>query len=131
MTNPKKHSRRLLILEHRNQRLLSLGAFIGRVALYTAIAVLLVLGALGAGMLGYHELEDLPWIDSFLNASMILGGMGPVNELHTEAGKLFAGLYALFSGLVFLVGAGLVLAPMVHRLLHRFHFEADSIETDD
>ncbi len=131
MTNPIKHSRKLFILEHRRQRPLSLGAFIGRLALYTTIAALLVLGALGVGMLGYHELEDLPWIDSFLNASMILGGMGPVNELHTEAGKLFAGLYALFSGLVFLVGAGLVLAPMVHRLLHRFHFAADSMETDD
>ena len=131
MTNPKKHGRKLLILEHRSQRPLPLGAFMGRVALYTAVAALLVLGALGVGMLGYHELEDLPWIDSFLNASMILGGMGPVNELHTEAGKLFAGLYALFSGLVFLVGAGLVLAPMVHRLLHRFHFEADRIKTDD
>ena len=103
----------------------------GRLALYTAVAASLVLGALGVGMLGYHDLENLPWIDSFLNASMILGGMGPVNELHTEAGKLFAGLYALFSGLVFLVGAGLVLAPMVHRLLHRFHFEADSMETND
>lgn len=131
MTNPIKHSRKLLILEHRRQRPLSLGAFIGRVALYTAVAALLVLGALGVGMLGYHELEDFPWIDSFLNASMILGGMGPVNELHTQAGKLFAGLYALFSGLVFLVGAGLVLAPMVHRLLHRFHFEADSAGTGD
>ena len=131
MANSKKHNRKLFILEHRRQRPLSPGAFMGRLALYTMIAALLVLGALGAGMLGYRELEDLPWIDSFLNASMILGGMGPVNELHTEAGKLFAGLYALFSGLVFLVGAGLVLAPMVHRLLHRFHFEADSMETDD
>jgi len=131
MANPKKHGRKLLILEHRRQRPLSLGAFIRRVILYTAVAALLVLGALGIGMLGYHELEDFSWIDAFLNASMILGGMGPVNELHTEAGKLFAGLYALFSGLVFLVGAGLVLAPMVHRLLHRFHFEADGIETDD
>jgi hypothetical protein len=131
MANPNEHGRKLLILEHRRQRPLSLGPFIGRVALYTAVAALLVLGALGVGMLGYHELEDLPWIDSFLNASMILGGMGPVNELHTEAGKLFAGLYALFSGLVFLVGAGLILAPMVHRLLHRFHFKADSMEADD
>ena len=76
-------------------------------------------------MLGYHALENLSWIDSFLNASMILGGMGPVNELKTEAGKLFAGLYALFSGIVFLVIAGIIFAPLVHRLLHRFHFEAD------
>ncbi len=76
-------------------------------------------------MIGYHEFEDMNWTDSFLNAAMILGGMGPVVELCTEEGKIFAGLYALFSGLVFLVAAGLFFSPSVHRLLHKFHFDAE------
>jgi hypothetical protein len=86
-------------------------------------------GLLGASLLmgvaGYHIFENLPWIDSFLNASMILGGMGPVNELHTEAGKLFASLYALYSGLILLVFAGIIFTPVFHRLLHRFHLETE------
>jgi len=126
MVNPKKRAGTLFALEHRRQRLLPLNVFMGRVGLYLTIALLLVLGALGIGMLGYHELEHYSWVDSFLNASMILGGMGQVNELHTEAGKFFAGGYALFSGLIFLAGASLILAPLIHRLLHRFHFEADN-----
>lgn len=77
-------------------------------------------------MCGYHYFEKLSWLDSFLNAAMILGGMGPVNVLHTRAGKIFAGCYALFSGIVFLAVAGLLFAPLVHRLLHRFHLEYDS-----
>lgn len=111
-------------LEHRGQPLLSREAFLLRVFRYLFGAVALIAGALGIGMLGYHELEGLSWLDAFLNASMILGGMGPVNELKTEAGKLFAGLYALFSGLIFLVVAGLIFTPLVHRLLHRFHVGA-------
>lgn len=76
-------------------------------------------------MCGYHYLENLPWLDSFLNASMILGGMGPVSDLKTDGGKLFAGSYALFSGLIFIVVAGMLFAPLVHRILHRFHFETE------
>ena len=72
-------------------------------------------------MSGYHWLEGLSWLDAFVNAAMILGGMGPVAELHTANGKLFAGIYALFSGMVFLVVAGIVFAPVVHRAMHRFH----------
>ena len=87
-----------------------------------AVAVLVV--SLAIGMAGYHWLAPMPWLDAFVNAAMLLGGMGPVNELKTEAGKLFAGLYALFSGLVFLVVAGLIFTPLVHRLLHRFHIGA-------
>ncbi len=81
-------------------------------------------------MLGYHGFEGMPWLDAFLNASMILGGMGPVDVLKTEGGKLFAGFYALFSGIVVLAVAGILFSPIVHRILHKFHFE-DSEATED
>ena len=81
--------------------------------------------SLGIGILGYHLLENLSWIDSLLNASMILGGMGPVAVVKTDAGKIFASAYALFSGVVFLVVVGLVFAPLIHRALHRFHLDED------
>ena len=74
----------------------------------------------------YHFLESLAWLDAFLNASMILGGMGPVNPIRTRAGKIFASFYALYSGLAILSVAGLILAPVVHRFLHKFHVESDS-----
>ena len=83
---------------------------------------LIVLGSLAIGMLGYARFERLSWLDAFLNAAMLLGGMGPVDPPRTDGGKLFAGLYALYSGLVLLVLAGIVLAPVVHRILHRFHW---------
>src|SRR2546426_640617 len=76
-------------------------------------------------MLGYHQLERLSWLDSFLNAAMILGGMGPVAQLTTGGGKLFAGLYALYSGMVLLVAVGVLLLPVLHRLLHSFHLDED------
>jgi hypothetical protein len=78
------------------------------------------------GILGYRFFEGMPWIDAILNAAMILAGMGPVNELHTVAGKLFASFYALFSGIVFLVSVGVLIAPLFHRLLHEFHLEAET-----
>jgi hypothetical protein len=83
------------------------------------------------GMAGYHGLEGLPWIDAFLNASMLLGGMGPVNPLTSYGGKLFAGLFALYCGLVVILVAGLLLAPVAHRLLHKFHTRrgVQSLET--
>ena len=80
-----------------------------------------MLGSLAIGVTGYHVFENLPWLDALLNASMILGGMGPVDPIRTAAGKLFASLYALYAGAVFLVIVGIVLAPVVHRLLHYFH----------
>jgi hypothetical protein len=86
-------------------------------------AAALVIGTLWVGMAGYHWLEGFSWLDAYLNAAMILGGMGPAAELHTTAGKLFAGSYALFAGIVFLASAGLVLAPVVHRAMHRFHLD--------
>ena len=82
-------------------------------------------GTLGLGMAIYHWVEGLAWPDAFLNAAMLLGGMGPVDPLHTTAGKWLAGLYALLAGVVFLVLAGVMLAPVVHHVLQRFHLEAD------
>ena len=82
-----------------------------------------VVGSLAVGMLGYHGLEGLPWLDAFLNASMILAGMGPVDTLRTTGGKLFAGCYAIYSGIALLTSVGLMFAPLVHRFLHRFHLE--------
>ena len=94
----------------------------GRVARHFGLAVVVVLASLFGGMLGYAQFERLGWLDAFLNAAMLLGGMGPIMTPTTAAGKLFAGLYALYSGLVFLVVAGIILAPVVHRVLHRFHW---------
>lgn len=81
--------------------------------------------ALGIGVLGYHYLGELPWIDALVNASMILGGMGPVDPIKSHVGKLFASGYALFSGLLFIGAASLVLTPFVHRVMHRLHLEED------
>jgi hypothetical protein len=88
-----------------------------------ATGLMLVVISLGIGAVGYHGFERLPWIDSFLNASMILGGMGPVDTLATTGGKLFATVYALYSGLVLLITAGIIITPALHRLLHRFHVD--------
>lgn len=112
--------------EHRSQPLLSRIEFVFRVLRHGLFAVFTLAIALGIGILGYHWFEGLPWIDATLNASMILGGMGPVNTLNTQAGKLFASGYALFSGVVFIGVMGVVLAPFAHRLIHRFHFEEDA-----
>ncbi len=113
------------VFEHRDQKPIPFGQFLVRQGRYLMSSILLLTFGLGIGIAGYHEFEAMNWLDAFLNASMILGGMGPVDQLHTEAGKLFAGLYALFSGLVFLVAAGLFFSPLLHRLLHKFHFEAE------
>jgi hypothetical protein len=83
----------------------------------------LIVVSLFLGMLGYHYYEELPWRDAFLNAAMLLGGMGPVESPQTDGGKLFAGLYALYAGLVFLVAVGLIVAPALHRMLHLFHWD--------
>ncbi len=99
--------------------------FIKRVAVHFGVAIALVVGSLGLGMIGYMYFEHLALADAFLNAAMLLGGMGPVESPATFGGKLFAGLYALYSGLVFLVAAGIILAPVIHRLLHQFHWEQD------
>lgn len=116
-------TRRLLHFEHHSEPLLSRRKFLIRLTGHILSGVLLIALSLGAGMLGYHLFEHLSWVDALLNASMILGGMGPVNALTTTGGKIFASLYALFSGIIFLVAAGLMVAPVVHRLLHSMHLD--------
>ena len=120
--------------ERKTEPLLPRRVFIRRVLLYAGFSVTILGVSLAVGILGYHFTEGLSWIDSLLNASMILGGMGPVDGLHTEGGKLFASFYALFSGMVFLVAIGVLIAPVVHRLMHSFHFapeDIDEVEQDD
>jgi hypothetical protein len=111
--------------EHYKQPLAKRSVFAKRLALNGIAGLLLLTFSLGMGMIGYHSLEGLSWIDSLLNASMILGGMGPVAPLQTEAGKLFASFYALYSGVVLLAGVGILAAPIFHRFLHRFHLAED------
>ena len=108
--------------EARHRRVLSRARFLRRVALHFTAAIALVIASLLAGMAGYGYFEGLPWRDAFLNAAMLLGGMGPVETPQTPGGKLFAGAYALYAGLMFLVTAGIIVAPLIHRLLHRFHW---------
>jgi len=97
--------------------------FVRRLATHSAAALGLLAISLVIGMLGYVAFERMSWIDAFLNASMLLGGMGPVNPPQTDAGKIFAGVYALYSGLVFIVTAAVLFAPILHRVLHRFHWD--------
>lgn len=114
--------------ESRMHPLLSRQAFLRRMAKHGALAFGVLAASLLLGMVGYAGFEHLGLTDAFLNASMILGGMGPVDLPKTEAGKLFAGTYALFSGLVFLGAASIVIAPLAHRMLHRFHWDVPSGE---
>jgi FtsH-binding integral membrane protein len=119
------------VFEHRSEPVLSRPRFVRRVFACFGVALAVLAAALGIGVLGYHWTANLPWLDSLLNASMILGGMGPVDRLDTAAAKLFASLYAIFSGLVFISVMGIVLAPIVHRVLHKFHLdEPDTDGTD-
>ena len=108
--------------ESRHQALLPRADFVRRLAAHLAIALGLLVVSLAAGMFGYVLFERLSWIDAFLNAAMLLGGMGPVNAPQSTAGKLFAGVYALYAGLVFIVTAALVFTPVVHRVIHHFHW---------
>lgn len=109
--------------EHRHQHPLSRRSFLARLLRHFTLAALLLVLSLWLGMAGYQHYEHLAWRDAFLNASMLLGGMGPVNNPVTPQGKLFAGCYALYAGLVFIVTASIIIAPVLHRLLHLFHFD--------
>lgn len=111
--------------EHHSEPLLPRAMFVLRFAVHSLVAGGVIAVSLGLGVLGYHFLEGLAWLDSLLNASMILGGMGPVDPLASTAGKLFASFYALFSGILFLVIAGIIMAPVVHRFLHQLHLDGE------
>ena len=110
--------------EHRHTPLAPRNLFLRRLAQNAGIALLAVGGSLVVGMWGYWYFESLTWLDSFLNAAMLLGGMGPVETPTTEGGKLFAGVYALYAGMVVLVAASILVAPVMHRYMHKFHLES-------
>jgi hypothetical protein len=113
------------MFESRQHPLASPHVFLWRVIRFVCVAATVALSALALGVLGYHYIAAFGWLDSLLNASMILGGMGPVGSLETDAAKLFASFYALFSGLVFITVMGIVLAPVAHRVLHVFHLDTE------
>jgi hypothetical protein len=117
--------------ERRGHALLPMPAFLRRLAISLALGLAFIVASLLVGMAGYAYFAGMDATDAFLNASMILGGMGPVAELHTRAAKIFAGLYALYSGLAVLAAAGVVSAPLVHRLLHRFHADEKDLLLDE
>lgn len=113
-----------MIYESKRQAVATRGRFMRRLGGHLLWALGLIGLSLGIGMAGYMEFERMSWIDAFVNAAMLLGGMGPVNAPVTTGGKLFAGCYALYAGLVFIVTAALLFTPFLHRLMHRFHWDA-------
>jgi hypothetical protein len=123
----KKH---FLHYESQHQPLVSRARFARRLARNFIFASLFIGLSLAGGMAGYWYFEGMAWIDAFANAAMILSGMGPLATLQTWSGKLFAGLYALYSGLAVVIAVGLIIAPLVHRVMHRFHVECDDGNCD-
>lgn len=119
------------MFEHHSHPLLPCPAFVRRLIFSTDSGLLLVLISLLAGMFGYHYFEHMPWADAFANAAMILSGMSPLASMQTFAGKVFAGVYALYSGLALIMIAAILFAPIIHRFLHRFHIEPGSAEGED
>jgi len=119
-----------MFYERRHHRLAPIPVFLRRLLVSIAVSGSMILGTLLLGMLGYHWVAGFEWIDALHNASMILGGMGPVDPVHTVAAKLFASLYALFCGLVFVGAMGLVISPILHRMVHRFHLDEEEAERE-
>jgi hypothetical protein len=115
------------MFERRHERLAPLGVFIRRIFFSLGIGIGMIAVALSIGIAGYRSIAGFGWIDSLLEASMILGGMGPVNPLTSDGAKLFASFYALFSGLIFIGVMGVVLAPLAHRLMHKVHLDDESM----
>ena len=114
-----------IMFERRSEPLLDRTQFLHRLGRHLLLALGVLSLAWGIGIVGYHGIVGQAWIDAVLNSAMILAGMGPVDPILTEAGKLFASFYALFSGVVFLAAAGVLVAPLFHRLLHHFHLEIE------
>ncbi len=109
--------------EKRHHKLAPIGLFYRRTASNAAFAFMLIAASLAAGMAGYRYFENYQIIDAFLSASMILSGMGPIGDIKSDGGKIFAGLYAIYSGVVIIAATGIILAPLMHRLLHKFHMQ--------
>ena len=115
----------MIKFERKSQPLLTRRQFARRMALYAFFALGFLCISLAAGTVGYAHFADLPAVDAFLNASMILTGMGPVDRMETTAGKVFAGIYAIYSGVAFLTFCGVLFTPVYHRFLHKFHLELE------
>ena len=113
------------MFEHRSEKLLPRREYMHRLARSLAAGLGLIAFSLSMGMVGYHWLAHLPWVDAFLDSAMILSGMGPVSPLTGTAAKIFAGCYAIYCGIALISTAGIILAPAVHRSLHKFHLEWD------
>jgi hypothetical protein len=122
---PYRYAKGATMYEPKSKAPLPRHAFMRRIFKHISVAVLLLISSLLIGMAGYAYFEHLSWLDAFLNAAMLLGGMGPIDPPKTDGGKFFAGCYALYAGLVFVVTAGLIFTPILHRLLHKFHWDAD------
>ncbi len=118
------------MFEHYKLPLLPFRLFMMRVLRNVTIGLLALGISLSIGMSGYHYIEKEPWVDAFANAAMILSGMGPLNPLNTDAGKIFAGCYALYSGLIFIIIVGIILAPVVHRMFHQWHLAHNKPEIE-
>ena len=115
--------------ERKHEKLAPVSVFAKRMAASVAISGVLIFIALLIGVTGYHWIAGFSWVDSLLEASMILSGMGPVNQLTTSGSKIFASVYALFSGVLFIGVMGIILAPIVHRIMHKFHFDERDIKS--
>ncbi len=113
----------LVRLERRDEKLLSPIAFYKRLVIFGLLSLAIILCSLGIGIWGYMSFEDMAPIDAFLNAAMLMGGMGPVGTLHTDGGKIFAGFYAMYCGFILIFSVALFMTPIFHRLLHHFHLE--------
>jgi hypothetical protein len=111
-------------LEHHNQKLISRREFYKRLVLFGLLSVVIILVSLVIGMAGYISLEGMGTVDAFLNAAMLMGGMGPVSTQYTDAGKIFAGCYAMYCGFVLIFSVAIFLTPVFHRMLHHFHLDA-------
>lgn len=114
-----------ILFEHKSKPLLPRLEFIKRMVFFALLSISSVIVSLLMGIVGYRIFENFSWVDAFVNAAMLMGGMGPVNELRTDAGKIFAGVYSMYCGLVFIIAVGFLVAPVFHRFLHKFHLEMD------
>jgi len=124
----KSKTRGWWMYERRAEALAPRSIFIKRILGSLAVALGVITVALSIGIAGYHVIGGFGWVDSFLEASMILGGMGPVNELHGDGAKIFASIYALFSGLIIIGLMGIILSPFAHRVMHKFHVDEEDVK---